>query len=77
MRRSCLVACDCSVDRVDVWLLRHARGLGAGALVQVDRFLVPQEGAALALLRFQFRLLRLEFFQELGDLGLVQGHGNK
>src|SRR5581483_1691100 len=64
MRRRAWGSACRSVQRVDVRFLRHACCLGAGAFVQVDRVLVPQQRAALALLRFQVGLLGLEFFQE-------------
>ena len=61
------------VALVDVGLLRHARGLVAGGLVQVDGILVPQQGTAVALGLFQLRVLRLQFVDELGDFRYVGG----
>src|SRR5262245_33835839 len=57
---------------VDVGRLLHARFLLRGALVEVDRLLVPQQRAPFALLFLERRLLLLELVQELRDVGLVR-----
>ena len=57
---------------VDVGFLSHASGFELRLGVAVHLF-VPQQGAALALLGFEFRLLGLELLDELGGVGLVIG----
>ena len=62
------------VGLVRIGLLHDARGVLLGAAAEVDRLLVPPDGAAALLLGLQRRALGLEFLQEAGGVGFVECH---
>ena len=57
---------------IHVGLLLHAGVDIAFLRIEVDWRLVPQQGAAIALLLFEFRILLFQRLDELGVIGFVE-----